>query len=299
MKNERVALENKLKEYGFYLGVERHMSANTVSAYCSDVRMFLDAAGKPPADVEADDIVSYLAGRGEGISKRTQSRILSALMSFFDWMALEGDREDNPCERVEAPKFGRYLPGVLSVEEVEAILSAPDSESWDGKRDRAILEVLYGCGVRVSEASSLKVSSVYLDERFVRVIGKGSKERIVPMADATAQRVADYLQVRPVPADSASEDILFLNKYGGKMSRVSFFNIVKKYALLAGINKEISPHTFRHSFATHLIENGADLRAVQEMLGHASVKTTEIYTHVDSASWQASILAHHPLKRDA
>ncbi len=288
-----------LSDYSFYLRVERNMSPNTVEAYGSDVEAFLSACGKSAAEVESDDIVEYLSECGDEVSKRTQSRKLSSLKSFFDWMILEGDRADNPCDRVDSPKAGRYLPDVLSIEEVESLLSSVDRSSWAGKRDRAMLEVLYGCGLRVSETASLKISDVFVEERFVRVFGKGSKERIVPMADATADSITDYMAVRPAPADAASEDILFLSRFRRQMSRISVFNMVKKQAMIAGITREISPHTFRHSFATHLIENGADLRAVQEMLGHASIVTTEIYTHVDSTSWQASILSHHPLNKGA
>lgn len=286
-----------LSEYSFYLKVERNMSPNTVEAYTSDVDAFLSACGKAAADVDAEDIVAYLSEYGDEVSKRTQSRKLSSLKSFFDWMILEGDRADNPCDRVDSPKAGRYLPDVLSVEEVESLLASVDLSTWSGKRDRAMLEVLYGCGLRVSETASLKISDVFVGERFVRVFGKGSKERIVPMADVTADSITEYMAVRPAPADAASEDILFLSRFRRQMSRISVFNIVKKQAMIAGITRVISPHTFRHSFATHLIENGADLRAVQEMLGHASIVTTEIYTHVDSTSWQANIISHHPLSK--
>lgn len=286
-----------VREYGFYLRVERHLSPNTVSSYCSDVEAFLAATGVLAEDVLAEDIMRYLAARGDGISKRTQSRILSSLKSFFDWMVLEGERNDNPGDKVEAPKPGRYLPEVLSMQEVEAILSSVDTSTWAGVRDRAMLEILYACGLRVSEAASLRISNVFLDEKFLRVNGKGSKERIVPMADITAECVSDYMGVRPEPGDKASEDILFVSRLKKRLTRVAIFNIVKKYASLAGITKEISPHTFRHSFATHLIENGADLRAVQEMLGHEDITTTEIYTHVDSASWQANVITHHPLAK--
>jgi integrase/recombinase XerD len=181
------------------------------------------------------------------------------------------------------------------VEEVEAILESVDLSKRFGRRDRAILEVLYGCGLRVSELTDLQVSHVYLDEGFVRVVGKGNKERLVPLGEMAAQAIRAYLEVREEP-DRGFEDILFLNKDGRALIRISVFNLVKKQAMAAGIHKEISPHTFRHSFATHLIENGADLRVVQEMLGHESILTTEIYTHIDSSTWQRSVLEHHPRK---
>ena len=210
-------------------------------------------------------------------------------------MTLEGDRPDNPCDGIDTPKLGRYLPEVLSVEEVDAILASVDLSKRFGRRDRAILEVLYGCGLRVSELTDLQVSHVYLDEGFVRVVGKGNKERLVPLGEMAAQAIGAYLEVRE-EAQRGFEDLLFLNKDGRALSRISVFNLVKKQAMAAGIHKEISPHTFRHSFATHLIENGADLRVVQEMLGHESILTTEIYTHIDSSTWQRSVLEHHPRK---
>ena len=206
----------------------------------------------------------------------------------------EGERKENPCDRVEAPKLGKYLPAVLSVEEVSAILDSVDLKAPFGKRNRAILEVLYGCGLRVSECAGLRISHVHLDEGFVDVIGKGDKQRLVPLGDYAADAIRAYLPDRPEPAARAWEDYLFLNRFGKPLSRVSLFNLVKDQAMAAGIRKEISPHTFRHSFATHLIENGADLRIVQEMLGHESILTTEIYTHIDSSTWFKSVLENHP-----
>ena len=233
------------------------------------------------------------------ITGRTQARILSSLRSFFGWLQTEGIITENPCDGIDAPKIGRYLPAVLSVDEVNDIMNSVDQSKWGGVRDRAILELLYGCGLRVSEVSDVRISNVYLQEKFVRIVGKGNKERVVPMGDPAAEAVTAYLAVRPEPADADSEDILFLNKSGRQLSRISVFNMVKKQAMLAGITKEISPHTFRHSFATHLIEGGADLRVVQEMLGHESILTTEIYTHLDSTTWQNDILKHHPRKDDS
>ena len=286
-----------LQDYRYYLRMERKLSPNTVAAYGRDVAEFLQAVEVEPRAIRAEDIERYLKQRSE-LSKRSQARLLSALRSFFDWLVLEGERKDNPSDRVDAPKLGRYLPEVLSVEEVCAILDSVDvaSGDWRALRDRAILEILYGCGLRVSEACGLLISHVYLKEGFVRVVGKGDKERLVPLGDIAAAAFARYLDARPAPAEPAFDDVAFLNKNGHPLSRVAIFNLVKKQALIAGVNKEISPHTFRHSFATHLIENGADLRVVQEMLGHESILTTEIYTHIDTATWQAAILAHHPRK---
>ena len=297
-----------LQDYRYYLRMERKLSPNTVAAYGRDVAEFLKAAELEPRAIRTEDIERYLAARAAGgaadgsaappLSKRSQARLLSALRSFFDWLVLEGERKDNPCDRIDAPKLGRYLPEVLSVEEVCAILDSVDVSSgdWRALRDRAILEILYGCGLRVSEACGLLISHVYAEEGFVRVTGKGDKERIVPAGEAALEAFREYLAVRPEPASPEYDDIAFLNRFGKPLSRVSIFNMVKTQALLAGVNKEISPHTFRHSFATHLIENGADLRVVQEMLGHESILTTEIYTHIDAGTWQASILEHHPRK---
>lgn len=286
----------RLKQFSYYLRMERRMSANTVAAYCSDVESFLSSAGCDGRSASADDVLGYLSSRSGAVSKRSQARFLSSLRSYFDWLVLEGERADNPCDRIDSPKLGRYLPEVLSVQEVDAIMESVCLASPFGVRDRAILEVLYGCGLRVSEACGLLISHVYLDEGFVRVVGKGNKERIVPMGEMAAAAFRSWLECRPQPYGPEYDDTAFLNKFGKPLSRVSVFKMIKHQAMLAGVRKEISPHTFRHSFATHLIENGADLRVVQEMLGHESILTTEIYTHIDSATWQASILSHHPRK---
>lgn len=286
-------MERLLSDYSYYLKIERAMSPNTVTSYTSDVELFLNACDVQPSHVTSAQIICYLESRTK-LSKRSQARLLSSLKSFFDWLIMEGERKDNPCDAVDMPKLGRYLPSVLSVDEVTAIMDSVDLGSWTGRRDRAILEVLYGCGLRVSEAVNLRISSLYLSEGFVRVIGKGDKERLVPIGEAAVDAINEYAAVRPEPYSSEFEDILFLNRFGKSLSRVSMFNMVKNQAMAAGVAKEISPHTFRHSFATHLIENGADLRVVQEMLGHESILTTEIYTHIDTSTWQAAVLAHHP-----
>jgi len=273
------------------------MSPNTVASYCHDVEGFLEYVDTAPSKVTSAQITEYLGFvTDKGLSKRSSARLLSSLRSFFDWCVEEGEVKENPCDRVDAPKLGKYLPAVLSVEEVTAILESVDLKKPFGKRDRAILEVLYGCGLRVSEAANLRISHVYLDEGFVDVIGKGDKQRLVPLGEVAADAIRAYLEDRPSPAERRYEDYLFLNRFGKPLSRVSLFKLVKDQAMVAGIQKEISPHTFRHSFATHLIENGADLRIVQEMLGHESILTTEIYTHIDTATWHRSVLAHHPRK---
>ena len=277
-----------LTDYEYYLRMERAMSPNTVASYCSDIQKFLSVCEVDATNVQPDDILQYLS-TSDKISERSQARLLSALRSFFDWMQIEGYMSGNPCDRVDMPKLGIYLPSVLSVEEVEAIIDSVNRSDWMGLRDKAILEVLYGCGLRVSEAVGLRISGVYLDEGFIRIIGKGNKERLVPLGEMACTAVREYLDVRPQPADSESDDLLFLNRFGKSFSRISMFKLIKKQALMAGINKEISPHTLRHSFATHLVENGADLRVVQEMLGHESITTTEIYTHIETSTWQKDI----------
>ena len=271
------------------------MSQNTVASYCSDVEKFLAAYEGKAEDAGPDDITDYLSSRTQ-ISERSQARLVSSLRSFFDWMVKEGYISDNPCDRVESPKLGQYLPGVLSEDEIDSIIGSVDTSSWQGKRDRAILEVMYGCGLRVSEAAGLKISALFLDEGFIRIVGKGNKERLTPIGEMASDALMAYLEERPAPTSKEADDLVFLNRFGKAISRVSLFKIVKKHTLAAGITKEVSPHTFRHSFATHLIEHGADLRVVQEMLGHENIATTEIYTHVDSKTWQNEILTHHPRK---
>ena len=284
-----------IKDYRNYLRIERRMSPSTVASYCHDVEAFLEAVELEPRVIGPSDIERYLGKvTAEGLSKRSGARLLSSLRSFFDWCVMEGEMADNPCDRVDAPKLGKYLPEVLSVEEVSAILESVDLKAPFGLRDRAILEVLYGCGLRVSEAAGLRISHVHLPEGFVDVIGKGDKQRLVPLGEVAADAIRAYLPARPAPAERAFEDILFLNRFGRPLSRVSIFKLVKSQAMVAGVRKEISPHTFRHSFATHLIENGADLRIVQEMLGHESILTTEIYTHIDTKTWQKEVREHHP-----
>ena len=290
------ALKAILKDFSFYLKVERRLSANTAAAYTGDVEGFFSACSLMPGEVCKEDIREHIAARAGIISKRSQARLLSSLKAFFDWCIVEGERKDNPCDAVDFPKLGQYLPEVLSVEEVESIMDSVDLRSPSGVRDRAILELLYGCGLRVSELCGLRISQVYLNEGFVRVVGKGDKERLVPLGEPAADAFRAWLDIRPEPAEAAFQDSAFLNLRGTPLSRVSVFKMIKKQALLAGVDKEISPHSFRHSFATHLIAGGADLRIVQEMLGHESILTTEIYTHIDSRTWQASVLEHHPCK---
>ena len=288
--------EQIIPEYGSYLRIERAMSDNTVSSYLSDVRHFFEAVECGPEAVTSDDIVSYFSSR-KRISGRTQARILSALRSFFNYLILEGYITGKPGATGDAPKTGRTLPGGGSDAEVDAIISSVSLSDWKGLRDRALLEVLYGCGLRVSEAVGLKISEIYFKEGFVRIVGKGNKQRLVPLGEMASEALQTYLQARPEPEDDRYSDYVFLNARGGVLSRISAFNMVKDRASAAGVTAKISPHSFRHSFATHLLMHGADLRSVQEMLGHESILTTEIYTHIDLNTWQAAILKNHPRNR--
>lgn len=272
------------------------MSDNTVSAYCSDVLSFIRKSGISPRAISTKDIEDYFSIHSDDISRRTQARKLSSLKAFCDWMVIEGDRTDNPCEAIDSPKIGVYLPDVLSVEEISAIIDSVKCDNWIRFRDKAILEVLYGCGLRVSELCELKISMIYFKEEFVRIIGKGDKERLVPLGSMAAEALNQYFEARPPAKIRAYDDIAFINRDGTPLSRIWVFKMIKKQALIAGVNKNISPHSFRHSFATHLLENGADLRVVQEMLGHESILTTEIYTHISASTWQDNILSHHPRK---
>jgi len=300
MRRHADTYETTLLDFRDYLKLERSMSPNTIAGYASDVQKYFDVLrerGIAPADATIDDITSFLDRLVDaGVTKRSQARAVSSIKALYRFLDAEGQLPENPCDKLSTPKLNPYLPTVLSVEEVMAILDSVDLSQPEGHRNRCILEVLYSCGLRVSELVGLKISDLFLDEQFIRVFGKGSKQRLVPIGEPAAQSIRLYRQVRDTgPVQKEAEDILFLNHRGGKLSRVAVFNIVKEQAAAAGIRKEISPHTFRHSFATHLVENGADLRVVQQMLGHESILTTEIYTHIDSRKWQDTILKYHPI----
>lgn len=300
MRNHADCYETALLDFRAYLKLERSLSANTVTGYCADVQKYfslLRKRGVVPADASIEDLSAFLEALVEdGVTKRSQARAISSVKALYRFLDAEGALPaGNPCDKLSAPKINPYLPTVLSVEEVLAILDSVDLSRPEGHRNRCILEVLYSCGLRVSELVSLKISDIFPDEQFIRVFGKGSKQRLVPIGEPAIRAIRLYRQVRDAgPVQKAAEDILFLNQRGGKMSRVAVFNLVKEQARIAGIRKEISPHTFRHSFATHLVENGADLRVVQQMLGHESILTTEIYTHIDTRKWQDTILKYHP-----
>ena len=285
-----------LSDYTSYLVIERALSKNSVSSYISDISKLAGTyKDKSPEDLSGEDLSAFIAQQAAAISKRSQSRLISALKSFFGFMEIEGRIQVNPADTIDPPKISRHIPVVLSVEEIDRIMNSVDLSEPEGQRNRAILEVLYSCGLRVSELISLRISDLFFDESFIRVIGKGDKQRLVPIGEPAMQAVKLYLsQTRRAYVSKKAEDILFLNRRGGKLSRQMIFLMIKSQCEKAGITKEISPHTFRHSFATHLVENGADLRAVQQMLGHESILTTEIYTHIDSRKWQDGIIKYHP-----
>ena len=285
-----------LSDYRSYLVIERALSVNSVSSYLSDLAKLAGTyKDKSPEELSGEDLSAFIAQQAAAISKRSQSRLISALKSFFGFMEIEGRIQVNPADTIDPPKISRHIPVVLSVEEIDRIMNSVDLSEPEGQRNRAILEVLYSCGLRVSELISLRISDLFFDESFIRVIGKGDKQRLVPIGEPAMQAVKLYLsQTRRAYVSKKAEYILFLNRRGGKLSRQMIFLMIKSQCEKAGITKEISPHTFRHSFATHLVENGADLRAVQQMLGHESIITTEIYTHIDSRKWQESILTFHP-----
>ena len=300
-RNHADIYETTLLEFRDHLKLERSMSPNTVTGYASDVRKYFDGLrgdGIAPADAGPDDIARFLEALVQaGVTKRSQARAISSVKALYRFLDAEGRLSENPCDKISVPKINPYMPTVLSVEEVLSILDAVDLSQPQGHRNRAILEVLYSCGLRVSELVNLKISDLFLDEQFIRVFGKGSKQRLVPIGEPAIRAITLYREVRDAgPVQKAAEDILFLNRNGGKLTREMVFHIVRDATAAAGVRKNVSPHTFRHSFATHLVENGADLRVVQQMLGHESILTTEIYTHIDTRKWQDTILKYHPTR---
>lgn len=285
------------RRYEAYIMLERGLSDNTRVSYLSDVDRFADYIGDRDLNtVTAGDIESFLADLYDlGIAPRSQARILSGIKSFFKFLRLERLIETNPTLLVDGPRLGRHLPDVLSVGEIDDMIAAIDISKAEGPRNRAIIEMLYSCGLRVSELVNLEINSVSFDEQIVTVVGKGNKERVVPVSDVSLALIREYLRGngRPDPR-KGEENILFLNRLGRRLTRVMIFYIVKGLAEAAGIKKVISPHTLRHSFATHLLEGGANLRAIQQMLGHESISTTEIYIHLDGTRLRDEILAFHP-----
>lgn len=291
-----------ISKYHTYLRLEKSLSPNSIEAYLTDVDKlvrFLSAEGLKVKELTYNDLQQFVAGlRDVGIHPRSQARIISGVKSFYRFLLLDGYITTDPTELLESPKIGLKLPEVLTVGEVDSIMSTIDLSLPEGQRNRAMLEVLYSCGLRVSELVSLRYSDVYFEEEFIKVEGKGSKQRLVPISERALQEIRNYLYDRQlVKVKKGFEDTLFLSRRGTGLSRIMVFHIIKQQVELAGIKKNVSPHTFRHSFATHLLEGGANLRAIQMMLGHEKITTTEIYTHIDREFLREEILLHHPRSR--
>ena len=286
-------------KYRRYMKLERNYSENTLDAYMSDLQKLLDYVGSEGLhvlDVKLDDLRNFVAALVDiGISARSQSRILSGVRTFYTFLILDGYIEDDPTELLEWPKIGEHLPEVLSVEEVDRLEQACDLSKWEGQRNRTIIEVLFSCGLRVSELINLRLSDLFLTEKFIRVMGKGKKERLVPISESAVKELQYWFMDRNLmKIKPGEEDFVFLNRRGGHLTRMMIFTIVRRLAEAAGIEKTISPHTLRHSFATALLEGGANLRAIQDMLGHERISTTQIYTHIDMHTLREEILDHHP-----
>ena len=295
--NERQALI--IRKYQQYLKLEKALSANTLDAYLTDLDKllcFLKTENIDMLAVTLDDLQRFAAGLHDiGIHPRSQARIMSGIKYFFHFLVMADYREDDPSELLEGPKIGFKLPEVLTVEEIDTIISTVDMSKKEGQRNRAILETLYSCGLRVSELCNLKLSELYFDEGFIKVEGKGSKQRLVPISPRAIKEIKYWLLDRNLgKIKKGFEDYVFLARWGNSISRIMVFHLIKELAEKAGITKNISPHTFRHSFATHLLEGGANLRAIQCMLGHESIATTEIYTHIDRNMLRSEIIEHHP-----
>ena len=288
-----------LTSYKNFLKLEKSLSANTIEAYMKDIQKFINFSKAPsPADVKPIEIRAFIdeLDADDGLSAHSQARILSGVKSFFKYLLIHDIIETDPSELIETPKLSRKLPTVLSPEEIDQLIEAIDLDSETGYRNRAILETLYGCGMRVSELINLRITDLHFDDSYVKIKGKGSKERLVPIGRCVKDAITLYIHNyrNTLDINRKDENILFLNRRGKKMTRVMVFTIIKDLAAKIGLKKTISPHTFRHSFATQLLEGGADLRAIQEMLGHESITTTELYTHIDREYLRDTIMRFHP-----
>jgi integrase/recombinase XerD len=291
-----------LKHFQSYLRIERGLSKNTIDNYTFDIERLmayleLHQVVVSPIKITEEQLQQFIYTLAKEVNPRSQSRIISGLKSFFSYLIFEDYRADNPMELIEAPRIGRKLPDTLAVDEIDALIQVIDLSKPEGERNRAMLEMLYGCGLRVSELVELKLSDLFFDEEFIKVTGKGNKQRFVPIGPLTQKYIQFYQQKRThLPIQKGHEDTLFLNRRGRKLSRAMVFTIIKDLAQAIQLNKTISPHTLRHSFATHLLENGADLRSIQLMLGHESITTTEIYVHIDRTHLSKVLTAFHPRK---
>jgi integrase/recombinase XerD len=292
--------ERYIKDFVSFLKIEKGLADNSIFAYQNDVRKlrdFSEARQILPQHIQYENLKEFIAELYDlGLSARSQARIISGAKQFFMYMLIEDIIKDDPSELLEMPKLGRKLPEVLTIEEIDALMAAIDLSKNEGHRNRAIIETLYSCGLRVSELVNLRFSDLYFEEGFIRVIGKGNKERLVPVSKSVEKEISiynDHIR-RHQNIQPGNENVVFLNRRGAKLTRVMIFTIIKDLSVAIGLTKSISPHTFRHSFATHMIEGGANLRAVQEMLGHESITTTEIYTHLDQRFLHDAIVSFHP-----
>ena len=290
-----------LRDYCNYLRIERGLSDNSITNYRMDIVKlinFLDVKKLKvsPTQISAEIVQEFIYDTAKKVNARSQSRIISGLRGFFNYLIFEDYRKDNPLDLIESPKIGRKLPDTISTEEIDLLIENIDLSKPEGERNRAILETLYGCGLRVSELTNLKISDLYFEEGFIKITGKGNKQHLVPTSDYTKKFINIYKDEVRIhqKINKEDSDILFLNRRGGKLTRAMIFTIIKRLAKKAGIQKKISPHTFRHSFATHLLENGANLRAIQQMLGHESITTTEVYMHVDRKHLREVVEQFHP-----
>ena len=290
------------KDFTYYLKLEKSLSHNSIIAYLSDIQKLSEycmmiSPSVAPLDVSRNNIQDFLEYlHSLGICPRTQARIVSSIKSFYSYIEIEDLLNENPARLIEAPRIGKYLPTVLTITEIDNLIDAIDLSKPLGHRNKAIIEVLYSCGLRVSELTNLKISNIYFSDEYIKIQGKGKKERLVPLSSKAKKEINLYLDAvrKHILPDKDHTDYLFLNRRGKKLTRVMIFTIVKNLATAIGMEKNISPHTFRHSFATHLVEGGADLRAVQEILGHESIITTEIYTHLDKEYLKETIIQYHP-----
>lgn len=290
-----------LKDYQNYLRIERGLSENTLISYSLDIQKLINWLDTneiqvSPLKIDENHLQEFIYQLAKKVNPRTQSRVISGLKGFFNYLIFEDYRKTNPLELIESPKTGRKLPDTLSQIEIDIIIKSIDLSSAQGERNRALLETLYSCGLRVSELINLKISDLFFDEGFIQVTGKGNKQRFVPIANVTMKYINIYkneIRIHESPVKE-HQDVLFLNRRGKKLSRAMIFTLIKQLAEKAGVRKTISPHTFRHSFATHLLENGADLRAIQQMLGHESITTTEIYMHVNRKHLSDVLMKYHP-----
>ena len=297
--NKQVANGQIIIKYKQYLRLEKSLSENTIMAYTTDLEklvLYLEEEKIDILDVNLENLENFTAClRDIGICPRSQARILSGIRSFYHYLLLEEYIQQDPTELLESPQIGKHLPDVLSVEDIDNLIDSIDRSTREGQRNCAILETLYSCGLRVSELCNLKISDLYLDEGFIKVEGKGNKQRLVPISPKAIKEIKNYFMSRNEGLIKPGyEDFVFISKFGKNISRIMVFHIIKELANRIGIKKAISPHTFRHSFATHLLEGGANLRAIQCMLGHESIGTTEIYTHIDRTRLRNEIINHHP-----